>query len=174
MGDRTRAEELALFVAATFPEAKRIADVAGGHGVLSYWLRELGFDAVLIEPRPAPLPRWIRRDLRKRAVREGHLTTIERITRPVEEVELPAFDAVVAMHPDQATEPAVRAAVKHGLGFAIVPCCVFALDGTSYSCQGWLDYLASLAPGCRTDALPMSGANIVLWRPSTVPARSSE
>ncbi|HZC26859.1 MAG TPA: hypothetical protein VE287_07535 [Actinopolymorphaceae bacterium] len=167
MGDKTRAEEFALFVATTFPAATRIADVAGGHGVLSYWLRELGFDSVLIEPRPAPLPRWIRRDLRKRAIRDGYLTTIDRITRPVEEVELADFDAVLAMHPDQATEPAVRAAVKHGLGFAIVPCCVFALDGTSYSYQDWLAYLASLAPGCRTSTLPITGANVVLWRTST-------
>lgn len=167
MGDKTRAEEFALFVAATFPAATRLADVAGGHGVLSYWLCELGFDSVLIEPRPAPLPRWIQRDLRKRAVREGHLTTIQRIARPVEDVELRTFDAVVAMHPDQATEPAVRAAVKYGLGFAIVPCCVFALDGTPYSAKGWIDYLASLAPGCRTSALPIAGANVVLWRPAT-------
>jgi hypothetical protein len=61
--------------------------------------------------------------------------------------------------------------VKHDVGFAIVPCCVFALDGTSYSRQGWLDHLASLAPGCRTHRLPIAGANVVVWRPSTGSAR---
>ena len=32
---------------------------------------------------------------------------------------------VVGMHPDQATEPIVREALKHGKPFAVVPCCTF-------------------------------------------------
>ena len=169
MGDRNRAWEFACFLTRTFPHADRIADVAGGHGELSYWLHELGRDAVVVEPRDVRFPRWIQRDLRKRAVRDGHLTIIERVTLPIEQVDLGAYDLVVALHPDQATEPAVRAAVAHGVDFAVVPCCVFAMDGTKYSSQGWLDYLASLAPGTRTGRLPIEGANTVLWRSGTRP-----
>jgi hypothetical protein len=164
MGDRNRAFEFACFVDATFPNASRIADVAGGHGEVSYWLHELGRRSVVIEPRDARLPRWIQRHLRKRAVREGSLTTIERIRRPVQEADLTTFDVVVALHPDEATEPAVRAAAEHDLDFAVVPCCVFAIDGAKYSSQSWIQYLASLAPGARTSQLPITGANTVLWR----------
>ena len=37
---------------------------------------------------------------------------------------------VVGMHPDQATEPIVRAALRAGKPFAVVPCCVFKTHNT--------------------------------------------
>ncbi len=37
---------------------------------------------------------------------------------------------VVGMHPDQATEPVVRAALAAGKPFAVVPCCVFPKSNT--------------------------------------------
>ncbi|GAA2760567.1 hypothetical protein GCM10009872_59280 [Actinopolymorpha rutila] len=151
----------------------RIADVAGGHGELAYWLQELGHVPVVIEPRDVRLPRWIQRDLRKRSVRERRLTTIDRIARPVQEVDLSPFDLVVALHPDEATEPAVRAAVRHNLDFAVVPCCVFAEDGAKYTSQAWLDYLASIAPRVSTSHLSISGANTVLWRRRCSPSQAS-
>ena len=174
MGDRNRAFEFACFIDAVFPNATRIADVAGGHGELSYWLQELGRRSVVIEPRDARPPRWIQRHLRKRAVREGHLTTIERIARPVQEADLATFDVVVALHPDEATEPAVRTAVEHDLDFVVVPCCVFAIDGARYSSQSWVEYLASLAPGISISQLPISGANTVLWRRGCARGRSDK
>ncbi|KAG0374598.1 hypothetical protein BGX24_010184, partial [Mortierella sp. AD032] len=35
---------------------------------------------------------------------------------------------MIGLHPDQATEPIVRAAIKAGKPFAIIPCCVFGRD----------------------------------------------
>jgi hypothetical protein len=35
---------------------------------------------------------------------------------------------IIGLHPDQATEPIVRAALKAGKPFAIIPCCVFGRD----------------------------------------------
>ncbi|KAG0068196.1 hypothetical protein BGZ92_004947, partial [Podila epicladia] len=35
---------------------------------------------------------------------------------------------LIGLHPDQATEPIVRAALKAGKPFAIIPCCVFGRD----------------------------------------------
>ena len=75
-----------------------------------------------------------------------------------------AFDLVVALHPDEATEPTLRAALSSGTDFAIVPCCVFPLDGVKRSRQAWVSYLASLAPDIQTTKLAISGANTVLWR----------
>jgi hypothetical protein len=92
------------------------------------------------------------------------VTRLNRWQQPVEAVDLSNFDLLVALHPDQATEPALRAAIAHGLDFAIVPCCVFPLDGVKRSRECWLTYLASLAPETQVTTLPIAGANVVLWR----------
>jgi hypothetical protein len=104
---------------------------------------------VIGEPRASTFPRWVHRTLRKRAVRDGRPTTIERVPRRVEDVDLSTFDLIVALHPDEATEPTPRAAVAYGVDFAIVPCCVFPLDCIKRSRDEWLTYLAALAPGAR-------------------------
>ena len=172
MGDRNRALEFACFIDRTFPAGTRIADVAGGHGELSYWLGKLGRASVVVEPRPCALPRWIQRDLRKRSVREGRLASIEVRRERVQDVDLASFDLLAGLHPDQATEPLVRAAVNAGIDFAVVPCCVFPLDGRHYSYDGWLAHLAGLAPGTRIARLPIAGANTVLWRGPAVSPRT--
>src|SRR5688500_5799224 len=128
MGDRRRFEVFARFLRTTFPTATTVADVAGGHGELAFWLADLGLHPTIIDPRPATFPRWIHRTLRKRALRHGRPLSIERRLASVEDVHLRRFDLVAALHPDAATEPAFRAAVAHGVDFAVVPCCVFPLD----------------------------------------------
>lgn len=164
MGDSLRFRVFASFVQHSFPEARRVADLAGGHGELAYWLYTLGKTPVIIDWREVALPRWVHRTLRKRAIRTGKLPTLERICAHVEDVDLAGFDLIVGLHPDEATEPALRAALDHGLDFAIVPCCVFPLDGARRSREGWIDYLASLSPGILRTSLPIQGANVVLWR----------
>ena len=164
MGDPRRFEAFARFIHRTFPAAATVADVAGGHGELAFWLAELGLRPVIIDPRPATFPRWIHRTLRKRAVRDGRPAGIERVIQRVEDADLHRFDLLVALHPDAATEPVVRTAVAQGIDFAVVPCCVFPLDGLTRSREAWMAYLAALAPGARVSALPIGGANAVLWR----------
>jgi hypothetical protein len=164
MGDRNRALEFADFLHTTFPQARRVADVAGGRGELSFWLNEFGHESVVIEPHGSRLPPKLTRELRKRAVQTGVVTTVRRIAARIEDVDLAGFDLVAALHPDQATEPAIRAALAGGLDFAVVPCCVFAIDGRRYTREEWLDYLAALAPGIRRDELPITGARTVVWR----------
>jgi len=164
MGDYSRFQHFAEFIGSTFPEAHRIADVAGGQGELVFWLYELGKKATIIDPRETALPRWIRKMLRKRAVRGERLVHIDRLKRSVEETDLSPFDLVVAMHPDKATEPTLRKALECDLDFAIVPCCVYPMDGQRRSSEEWISYLASLSSGIKTTCLPISGANTVLWR----------
>ena len=76
------------------------------------------------------------------------------------------------MHPDEATEPIVDAALRLGRPFAVVPCCVFArefprqlpngLPVTTY--EQLLDYLQAKAPGrIRRTHLPFVGRNVVLY-----------
>jgi hypothetical protein len=164
VGDRRRFREFTRFIADSFPTARTVADVAGGRGELAFRLFEIGKVPVIIDPRDTTFPRWVHRELRKRGVREGRISTIERWRSGVEETNLGGFDLIVAMHPDEATELALRAAVTHDIDFAIVPCCVFPLDGVKRSRREWLDHLMSLAPGIRTAELPITGANVILWR----------
>jgi hypothetical protein len=103
MGDPRRFEVFARFLRTTFSAATTVADVAGGHGELAFWLAELGLRPTIIDPRPATFPRWVHRTLRKRAVRGGpgsRRVNIERLLAPVEEVDLRRFDLVAALHPD--------------------------------------------------------------------------
>lgn len=164
MGDSRRCRAFAAFVDDTFPQAQRVVDIAGGRGQLSFWLHELGKEPTIIDPRETRLPGWLRRKLRKQSLYEGRLVQVQRLCKTVEEVDLSGFDLLVAMHPDEATEPALRQALDHDMDFAIVPCCVFPMDGVKRSREEWPLYLASLAPGIETAILPIDGANTVLWR----------
>ena len=74
---------------------------------------------------------------------------------------------IVGMHPDGATEAIVDFALARGLPFAVVPCCVFAVDfrargrGVS-STAAFVRYLAAKAPGRISVAtLPFEGRNQV-------------
>ena len=162
--ERRRFHVFAQFIHETFPEAKSIADVAGGVGILSYYLHKLGHNPTIIDSRLTRLTNYYRRRLRKQSLKEGRDIQIKRLVKRVEEIDLSAFDLIVALHPDQATEHAVRAAIKHSKSFAIVPCCVLAIDGISRSQEGWTEYLSSLAPDVARATLPMDGANVVLYR----------
>lgn len=167
MGDKQRFHIFATFIAQTFPDALSVADVAGGHGELAFRLQTYGKRPVIIDPRAATFPRWIHRTLRKQRLRTGKSTIIERCCSEVSQVDLSSFDLIVALHPDQATEPTLRMAVKYDIDFALVPCCVFPLDGIRRSKQEWVHYLQAIAPNIQRSQLPITGANIVLWRKSS-------
>lgn len=166
MGDGRRFKEFAAFIEQTFPEAYNIVDVAGGHGDLAFCLHGLGKRPVIVDPREARFSGRIRRALRKEAIRTGKVVQMERRCTRVQNVDLREFDLIVALHPDEATEPVLRSAIAHGIDFAVVPCCVFPLDGTKRSQAEWLRYLASLEPGIVQTELPIVGANVVLWKRS--------
>ena len=164
VGDGRRFKAFAAFIGQTFPQADRIVDVAGGHGDLAFWLHQLGTRPVIVDPRESTFSGRVHRSLRREAIRTRRLVRIERRRVSVEDLDLREFDLVVALHPDVATEPALRAALAYSIDFAVVPCCVFPLDGTKRSQAEWLRYLASLGPGIVLTELPIVGANVVLWK----------
>lgn len=85
--------------------------------------------------------------------------------------------AIVALHPDEATNVIVDMAVQRRVPFVVVPCCVFSrlfpdrlkpnsnLPVTTY--LDLIDYLASKHESIRRTTLPFEGANVALW--STFP-----
>lgn len=89
-----------------------------------------------------------------------------------EHERLASASLLAGMHPDQATEPIVDAALRLKVPFAIVPCCVFAREFPRTGVDGFpvttyaqlLDYLQAKAPGIQRTHLPFIGRNVVLWR----------
>lgn len=160
--------------------AAGVLDIAGGKGALSNALAALGVPCTLVDPfagfgrDPTAQHRGEGRSgtvglLLDRAVRSLSLT-VEALE--AEEPELAAgCGAVVALHPDEATEPALDLAIANERPFAVVPCCVMpalfperSLDGVTVSKYGtFLRYLRGKDPRIRHDRLPLAGRNIVLY-----------
>ena len=79
--------------------------------------------------------------------------------------------AIVALHPDEATDVIVDMAVAEQIPFLIVPCCVFfrlfpsrRLDGRVVSTyEELLCYLQAKHPSIQRTTLPFTGKNTILW-----------
>jgi hypothetical protein len=105
-GDPARFEVVARFIADRFPDARYIADVAGGQGMLTRILRKrFGFEAEVIDPRG-----WALRGVPAKA---------KAYTPAIADY----YDLVVGLHPDQALRSVVESARK--VAVLVVPCCNF-------------------------------------------------
>jgi len=105
-GDPARFDVLAAFVADHFPQARYIADVAGGQGMLARLLtKKYGFSGEVIDPRG-----WT-------------LTGVAH--RPSEYAAEMAdyYDVVVGLHPDAALGEVVASGMTRPT--VVVPCCNF-------------------------------------------------
>ena len=176
-----RAEVFAEWLLATFGKPAMcssggVLDVAGGgSGGLAFALSVLhGVPVTVVDPRPV------------------HVSSLQRKRAAEKNVDIPAafpdqvplwFEEaswhlaagkalLVGMHPDQATDSIVDAALHLGIPFAVVPCCVFpsllaASRGVRLSSRDQLvAHLLAKRPGeiC-IDWLPVDGAAQVLyWR----------
>jgi len=146
VADKRRFNLFAQLLADTFP-GQRYFDVAGGMGKLNEALSALGKTTTTFDTRHKHLP----------------VTYAERIFTLEEPC---ACDVVVGMHPDGATRIIIEYAARHGLGFAVVPCC--SDNGMPY--KPWMRHLAELATSLGATevtekALPMEGrARVLLGR----------
>jgi len=105
-GDPARFEVVARFIADRFPDARYIADVAGGQGMLTRILRKrYGFEAEVIDPRG-----WALKGVPARA--EFYAPEMADY-----------YDLVVGLHPDEALRSVVESAGK--VPVLVVPCCNF-------------------------------------------------
>lgn len=154
MGDKRRFDLFAQVINYHFGGLKTapIHDVAGGRGHLQASLRERGFRDVLTwEPKMRPI--------RSRVARFR--------SQCFDQSKAPKAALVVGMHPDEATDHIILHAVKHGIPFAVCPCCIkpsaSAFWGQHKERQ-WVDHLERLAKGFEVQRLylKMSGRNTVL------------
>lgn len=147
MADKRRFDLFAELLRSTFPQATRVFDVAGGQGRLNEALVKRGCAVTTFDRRHKHLP----------------VTFAERDFTLDEPCEC---DLVVGMHPDGATRVIVEYAAKHGVPFAIVPCC----SDNSMPYKPWMRHLAELASAQGLEVhevtLPMEGrARVILGKP---------
>ena len=142
------------FIAAIFPEVESVLIVAGGKGRIARLLAKKGVRVRVMEGEA----RFSGKSDPMITYEEGWF---DRNT-PVRE------QLIIGMHPDEATAEIILAANKHGIPFAVVPCCVAGpeSEGVRGSDRAWLETLKELAGGCcEEEELDMKGKNVVLYRP---------
>lgn len=105
-GDPARFEVVADFVAERFADARYVADVAGGQGMLARRLsKHHGYTCEVIDPRG-----WTLKGVPGRA--EPYLADMADY-----------YDLVIGLHPDEALRPVVESARVRPV--LVVPCCNF-------------------------------------------------
>lgn len=166
-----------------------VLDVAGGGGDLAFELHcRNGVRTTLLEPREVRLDSRQRKWLRKHG--EGGLGAYRHLRDLLDERFeesdegrrlLREVSCVVGLHSDEATELIVDAALKYGLPFAVVPCCVFprlfphrrlADGGAVRTTAAFCDYLLQKAPGLEAGFLPVAGRNKVIFRRAAAPPQT--
>ncbi|RHY24700.1 hypothetical protein DYB32_008727 [Aphanomyces invadans] len=171
-------------------EGSGVIDVAGGKGDIAFelWLcRDI--PTTLIDPvrRHARQDCKLIDDQRQVKTRRTHLKFMAQHGKPkwthmMEELNndliathnalFQSCSIVVGMHPDEATEAIVDAALAFSKPFAIVPCCVMSRlfpnrywnDDKVATYEVFVEYLKAKHPGIRSAFLPFGGRNQVLYR----------
>lgn len=161
MGDVRRFMVFADFIEKQFPRSKSILDVAGGNGELSLWLGRMGKTVTLLDKRASLVSRRMPAGV---TVLMADANTLKLGDH------LHEYDLVVGLHPDEATHAVIDIAVRCGVPFAVVPCCVMPpgwfLEGIKRQGFDWMSWLAHRAQmmeyGTYLTRLDMRGANRVL------------
>ncbi|KAG6975937.1 hypothetical protein JG688_00001877 [Phytophthora aleatoria] len=156
-----------------------VVDVAGGKGdiPIQLWIQR-GIPTTLIDPRPMKLGKYNRKLVAKAESTKGRKMSPQ-LLRCLDDEALKLHSELftdcsvfVGMHPDEATEAIVDAALKLGKPFAIVPCCVMSRVFPDRQCQDgtpvdtydtFVRYLLEKHPSVRREFLPFAGRNQVLY-----------
>lgn len=133
-----------------------IADVASGNGGLHRALRHIGYKRIESwDKRP--------RNQRCKGIELFGLFDWEKVVRQNKK-----YDAVIGMHPDQATDHIILYAVARKIPFLVCPCCIKP-SATTYkpnSYHKWVEYLTCIAESgnmrVAQSYLSIRGCNIVL------------
>ena len=130
-----RAEVFAAWLDEKFGRERlhTIVDVAGGKGAVAAALLRRGASRKATVIDPVGLDRNHAGEAKQASVDDAFSDAVQLLKEPfayppsqASKALLAEATCVFAMHPDEATEPAVCAAASLGLPFAVVPCCIFA------------------------------------------------
>lgn len=131
----------------------RVADVAGGKGLLAYLLQESGWETAVIDPTPQSLPDKYK-TIDGQRVRIPPTARVRRITRPFHPDMAGDFDLLVGMHAHGCNAQIIDAAAASGCGFILFPCCIIDEPFLPAAGEHWLASLIAYAAGRRQPVHP--------------------
>ncbi|OHB25770.1 MAG: hypothetical protein A2542_03790 [Parcubacteria group bacterium RIFOXYD2_FULL_52_8] len=147
----------------------RVADIAGGKGLLSFLLQKEGWTVTVIDPEKTLLLDKYK-DLKTK--KNVPLTAADWAGVPwrEEKFEVPMaadFDLLISLHGHGVQMKILEAAAKYQKKFAILPCCVIdepiGKQPNVYWENTLVDYGKQLGLEIKTDTLDFVGKNIVLY-----------
>lgn len=126
-------------------EPGRVADIAGGKGLLAYLLQRSGWPATVIDPVNQALPDKYKDITTGKRVKIPPTERVPHLDRPFEPALAAQFDLLVGMHAHGCNALVIDAATRYGCGFVLFPCCV--IDEPFYPPLGvqWLESVTAYA-----------------------------
>jgi hypothetical protein len=123
----------------------RVADIAGGKGLLAYLLQESGWQATVIDPHYQPLTDKYKDISTGQRVKLDATTSVPHIDQPFTREMAADFDLLVGMHAHGCNVEIIEAAAQFGCGFVLFPCCVIGEPFVPPPGEHWLESLAVYA-----------------------------
>ena len=126
-------------------EPGRVADIGGGKGLLTYLLRESGWEAAVIDPVYQPLPDKYKDIALNRRVKIPPEQKVPHITKEFEPHLAQQFDILVGMHAHACNVKIIDAAEQFNCAFVLLPCCIIDEPLQPEPGVHWLECLAAYA-----------------------------
>lgn len=126
-------------------EPCRVADIGGGKGLLTYLLRQSGWEGTVIDPHSQDLPSKYKDLDSGQRVRIAAGESVPRLDRPFEPAMAADFDLLVGMHAHGCNLLIIESAKVCNKGFVLMPCCVIDEPATPPPDVHWLPWLAGQA-----------------------------
>lgn len=123
----------------------RVADIAGGKGLLAYLLQESGWQATVIDPHYQPLTDKYKDINTGQRVKLGAATSVPHFDQPFTRKMAANFDLLVGMHAHGCNVEIIEAAGQFGCAFVLFPCCVIGEPFVPPPGEHWLESLAMYA-----------------------------
>ena len=126
-------------------EPRRVADVGGGKGLLSYLLQQSGWQATVIDPVYQDLPDKYKDIVNGKRMRIPQTDQVPHLNDEFAAEMTQHFDLVVGMHAHGCNAKIIDGAKAYGREFILMPCCV--IDEPMYPRLGvgWLECLVDYA-----------------------------
>lgn len=126
-------------------EPCRIADIGGAKGLLSFMLRQSGWDATVIDPHPQTLPTKYKDLKTGKRVLLKNTESVPNIPRPFEPEMAQDFDLLLGLHAHGCNLHILNGSAKYNCQFALMPCCVIDEPETPPQGIHWLPWLSEKA-----------------------------
>ncbi len=104
-------------------EPCRVADIAGGKGLLTYLLNQKRWQSTVIDPLDQGLPDKYT-DLDKKRIKLPPEAIVPRITAKFEPDMAKDYDLLLGLHAHGCNMQIIEAAAKYDKDFMLLPCCV--------------------------------------------------